>query len=81
MIKITSKILPLLMVIVIGILLQMLYIQHTELNKLKINNNDLRDLVTTQKEIINGKDSLINFLNDDNQILSSYLGESEFRQH
>ena len=81
MIKITSKILPLLMVIVIGMLLQMLYIQHTELNKLKINNNDLRDLVTTQKEIINGKDSLINFLNDDNQILSSYLGESEFRQH
>ena len=80
MIKITSKVLPLLMVIVIGMLLQMLYIQHTELDKLKINNNNLQDVITTQKEIINSKDSLINFLNDDNQILSSYLGESEFKQ-
>jgi hypothetical protein len=80
MIKITSKVLPLLMVIVIGMLLQMLYIQHTELDKLKINNNNLRDVITTQKGIINSKDSLINFLNDDNQILSSYLGESEFKQ-
>ena len=61
-------------------LLQMLYIQHTELDKLKINNNNLRDVITTQKGIINSKDSLINFLNDDNQILSSYLGESEFKQ-
>jgi hypothetical protein len=67
------------MIIVCGMLIQTSYIQHQELEKVKKDNIHLQSVIIDQKDTINRQDSTIDFLRDDNQILSSYLADIEFK--
>jgi hypothetical protein len=67
------------MIIVCGMLIQTSYIQHQELEKVKKDNIHLQSVIIDQKDTINRQDSTIDFLRDDNQILSSYLADMEFK--
>ncbi len=74
-----STISLLIMIIVCGMLIQTSYIQHQELEKVKKDNIHLQSVIIDQKDTINRQDSTIDFLRDDNQILSSYLADMEFK--
>lgn len=74
-----STISLLIMIIVCGMLIQTSYIQHQELEKVKKDNIHLQSVIIDQKDTINRQDSTIDFLRDDNQILSSYLADIEFK--
>ena len=74
-----STISLLIMIIVCGMLIQTSYIQHQELEKVKKDNIHLQSVIIDQKDMINRQDSTIDFLRDDNQILSSYLADMEFK--